>query len=546
MTFAQTRTLLRLPMRFRRPAAVVVAAAAAPVLLVSSLLFAYSDRGSGRELTILRIQQLIGNRQLVEARIQLTEAAKRFPADAGFDNLAGIVEAQQGNYTAAEKNFNQAIKRAPKLTAAYLNLGRLYQENVAADPQAQQKALRVYGMVLDYDPNNLEANYQSAVVLLQRREYQDSLNRLSRLPPDGRGTAQAIALLCADYAGLDNRKEADDAAARLILNPEFSELDAQQMLLGLETGKRYDLITSLLESLQKRQTLSPGASHTLGLAYERTNRLLEARSALEKSAAAGNLSVASLLDLARVAYRQQDYRGSLGYLAHARDLDPGNAQIHYSFGIVCVDLNLIAEARNSFEKAVNLEPENPSYNYAMGAASAFRHDPAEAVPYFEKYLKLKPHDPRGKLALGAALFRAKDYGAAVPWLREAAQVPETATTAHYYLGSIALQVRRFDDALNELQQALKGSPDFPNALAELGQYYLMRKDYQQAEKQIRRALEIEPDHYSANFYLLTLYTRTGDPRREAQAKRFEELQKLLDEKTQELLRMVEVRPFETP
>ena len=189
MTFAQTRTLLRLPMRFRRPAAVVAAAAAAPVLLVSSLLFAYSDRGSGRELTILRIQELIGKRQLVEARIQLTEAAKRFPADAGFDNLAGIVEAQQGHYTAAEKNFNEAIKRAPRFTAAYLNLGRLYQENVAADPQAQQKALRVYGMVLDYDPNNLEANYQSAVVLLQRREYQDSLNRLSRLPPDRRGTA---------------------------------------------------------------------------------------------------------------------------------------------------------------------------------------------------------------------------------------------------------------------------------------------------------------------------------------------------------------------
>ena len=152
----------------------------------------------------------------------------------------------------------------------------------------------------------------------------------------------------------------------------------------------------------------------------------------------------------------------------------------------------------------------------------------------------------GPAAQAAGRLVRRRVRAAVPWLREAAQVPETATTAHYYLGSIALQVRRFDDALNELQQALKGSPDFPNALAELGQYYLMRKDYQDAEREIRRALEIEPDHYSANFYLLTLYTRTGDPRREAQAKRFEELQKLLDEKTQELLRMVEVRPFETP
>jgi len=93
---------------------------------------------------------------------------------------------------------------------------------------------------------------------------------------------------------------------------------------------------------------------------------------------------------------------------------------------------------------------------------------------------------------------------------------------------------------------LKAQPDYANALAELGQYYLMQKDYEQAEKQIQRALQIDPDHYAANFYLLTLYIRTGDSRREAQAKRFDELQKLLGEKTQEFLRIVEVRPFETP
>jgi len=74
----------------------------------------------------------------------------------------------------------------------------------------------------------------------------------------------------------------------------------------------------------------------------------------------------------------------------------------------------------------------------------------------------------------------------------------------------------------------------------------MKKDYGEADKQIRRALEFDPDYLVANLYLLTLYTRTGDARREAQAKHFEELQKLRDEKAQELMRIVEVRPFETP
>jgi cytochrome c-type biogenesis protein CcmH/NrfG len=102
------------------------------------------------------------------------------------------------------------------------------------------------------------------------------------------------------------------------------------------------------------------------------------------------------------------------------------------------------------------------------------------------------------------------------------------------------------EAHSELELALKSKPDYVDALAELGQYYLMQKDYSQAEKQIRRALKLDPEHYTANFYLLTLYTRTRDARQEAQAKRFEELKKLLAEKTQEFLRIVEVRPLENP
>jgi Tfp pilus assembly protein PilF len=125
-------------------------------------------------------------------------------------------------------------------------------------------------------------------------------------------------------------------------------------------------------------------------------------------------------------------------------------------------------------------------------------------------------------------------------------ISETATAAHYYLGAIALQERRLDEAHTELEQALKSKPDYADALAELGQYYLMQKNYSQAEKQIRHALEIDPNHYSANFYLLTLYSRTGDARQEAQSKRFDDLKKLLAEKTQEFLRIVEVRPLETP
>jgi tetratricopeptide (TPR) repeat protein len=318
------------------------------------------------------------------------------------------------------------------------------------------------------------------------------------------------------------------------------------MLPALHAASRDDLIVSLLQELHRRHALSTGLLRPLAAAYESSSKLNEARASLEQFAAEGNMSTAVLFDLARIARKQQDYQGALGYLAHARDLEPSNASIHYYFGVVCLDLSLVAEARNSFEKAVKLEPENASFNYALGAASAFRRDPEEAVPYFQKYLQLKPEDPRGRLALGAAFYRAKNYEAAIPWLREASKVKETATTAHYYLGAIAVQQRRFDDALPELQQALKANPEYTDAMAELGQYYLLRKDYVHAGEEIRHALKLDPDHFAANFNLLTLYTRTGDSRREAQEKHFGELQKRLDEKTQEILRIVEVRPLDNP
>jgi tetratricopeptide (TPR) repeat protein len=319
----------------------------------------------------------------------------------------------------------------------------------------------------------------------------------------------------------------------------------RQLLLGIRPGKDADISIAALEGFGKRQRLPVDLQRSLGLAYEQSGRLDDARSILEKLAI-DHMSVHSLFDLARVAYKQKDYKGALGYLAHARDLEPENASVHYSFGVVCLDLELLAEAQKSFEKAVKLDPQNGSYNYAAGATSLFSHDPKDAVPYLQQYLKRNPEDARGKLAVGIAFFRARDYEEARPWLDRAAQRPETATSAHYYLGSLALQEGRLDDALPELQSALRAKPEYPDALAELGKYYFVRRNYAEAEKQLQRALKLNPDHIEANFYLLSLYARTRDPRHDIQSKRYDELQKLRDTKSQEFLRMVEVRPFEAP
>jgi tetratricopeptide (TPR) repeat protein len=511
------------------------------LFLISCPVFAQNPR----EQAILAVQDLMQQNRGAEARQSLAAACKKFPGDAGLENLLGILEAQEGNRAAAEAAFKRAILRSPGLVGAYLNLGRLYLESAATDPRAPDKALDVYHRALRQQPANPEANYQAAVLLQHRGEYRLALAHLQRLPTEYRQSAQSLAILCGVHAGLGNREQAKATAEALAAHPDFSEADLAGILPALEKAQREDLAVLLLESLASRGAIGNDLLHRLGLFYERQGQLDRARATIEK-AAGPQPSTALLVDLARIAHRQRDNQSALGYLAHARDLEPNNAAVHYFFGMVCVDLALGAEAQVSLGKAVSLDPGNAQYNYAMGVVSSFRHDPAEAIPFLKKFLTLKPDDFQGTLMLGIVYFKSKDYEAAARELARAKSNRQTAATATYYLGSIARLNGRLEEAVRLEQEALAIDPNHVDALAELGQALLQQKQYEQAEKQLQKALAINPDHYAANFNLLTLYSRTRDPRQEALAKRFEEIKKLREERAQEFLRGVEVRPYAVP
>lgn len=507
------------------------------VMLLACLLPAAFAQ-TAREQLILQIQELMQQNQATEARQALNTAIRKYPGDAGFENLLGIIEAQAGNYRAAEAAFKRAIGRMPKFTGAYLNLGRLYQENSSHDQTAPQKALQTYQQLLRFQPDHVEANYQCAALLQLRGDFAASQQHLSQLPADYQNRANVLAVRCANYAGLGQLAQADEAASQLAAHPDFSEPDVFSILPAL----RDKLGVRLLEALLARERATTETLRRLGLLYERQSRLVEARAALEKSVGGNPPSVELLMELARVAERQQDYKGALGYLAHARDLEPRHAAIHYSFGMNCIRLQLVAEAHVAFGKAVELEPDNPQYNYAMGAAAAYRRDPTEAIPYLQKYVRLKPQDAQGRLLLGAVYFKSREYRAARIELLEALKNRATAAGAHYYLGRVARQEGRVDEAVRELELALHSEPQHADALAELGQCRLQQKNYAAAEQSLQRALAIDPENYAANFNLLMLYSRTKDKREEAQAQRFEEIKKLRADKEQEFLRAIETRP----
>jgi tetratricopeptide (TPR) repeat protein len=292
-----------------------------------------------------------------------------------------------------------------------------------------------------------------------------------------------------------------------------------------------------------RGHLGPDSLRQLARFQEDGGRLREARQTLEVAFGQRPDSVETLLDLARVSHKAGDLRGALGYLAHARERAPKDARVHFFFGLVCVDLELGAEAIASLQEAVRLEPENASINYAMGAVALHGRDASEALPYFRKYAALRPDDPRGGFALGIAAFQARDFATARERLRPAASRPETRAAASYFLARMAREENDLEAALRSAEDAVAAKEDYADAWAELGLVQFRRREHERAEAALRRCLELDPRSYHGNLHLLMLYERTKDPRREEQARAFEAVKGEREEKAEDFRRVIEVRPY---
>ncbi len=496
--------------------------------------------------TIQKIQQLLQQGDSVNGQLLLSQALKESPNNGGLYNLQGVIKAQEGDFASAEVNFRKALELDAHLEGAYVNLGHLYQEHIAKDPHARDKALRVYAGLLRFAPDNIEANYQSAVLLMQKGLYAPSLQRLAKLPVETQEHSQMLSVRCADYAGLAQGDRAQQAADRMLRSADLVEADVTSILPILASQKDTSLAFNLVQGLESRHLDSFDSWRSLGLLYKGAGRLEEARRALEAAAQLQPESVPTLLDLARVANDQKDYTGAFGYLAHARKLEPNNASIHFLWGVVCIEQNLGVEAYYSLKKAVALDPNNAYYNYAMGIVTMgmpkFITDASEAIPYLKKYCELKPHDARGRLTLGIAYFYSSADEQAEKVTSTVANNPQTAAEANYYLGKIANKRGEDSAALQHLKLALKARPNYAEAYAELGIIYLKQKDYTQAEEALQKALKLNPNNYTANLNLTILYQRTKNPKAEEQAKRVGQITEEMVQQQREFRAKIEVRP----
>jgi tetratricopeptide (TPR) repeat protein len=453
---------------------------------------------------VMAVQDLVEAGNLSEAARLLREDLAKHPHDAGLLNLRGVVHAQRDELPAARADFAEAVRLNPQLVPAWQNLAR-----ACVNLNQPTCALEAWQRVLRYKPNDPEA----------------------------------LTSLVAIYAEQGKFSDAQAAARRLAKQPAFSEADLNALQSSqLDSPKGAAVVAALIEGLNARRAAGGVSLQRLAIAYEQLHRPADARKTLERVALLDPTNTAHLLELARLAEDSKDHAGALGYLAHARDLSPDNARIHFLFGLIAGEMELPIEARQSLEKALALDPTNADYNYAMGSVILETRDAASAAAYFRQYVTADPTAARGHFALGVALFASGDYDNAKREMSIARESPQAAAPADYYLGRIARLEGDLDDATKRLQEAIGLRPNFAEPHTELARIGLLRGNLPAAHNELDLALKFSPENFQANEQLLVLYKRLQDPRAAAQAERLKKLDEERSRRADLMLRTLEMRP----
>jgi len=493
--------------------------------------------------TIESIQTAIQNGDQTAASTLLVEAFARYPNEAALFNLRGVIHAQRSELAEARADFQQAARLAPSLIPAWQNLGRACQFLTDRDSSATSCAIGAWEHVLHARPGDAEARTALIALYEWQGKFAESLREMERLPAGEASQSAVLALRCADLQGLHRSEDAAEAAERLTRAADFSEADVISIFPVLDSTRSTALVAMLVEALDARGHASAASLRRLAVAYEQLNRLTDARQTLERVAALEPANPRHLLELARIAHLSHDLEGCLGYLAHARDLTPNDARVHFLFGLVTVEMELPMEARQSLQKALAIDPQNPDYNYAMGALLLSAGNAGDAIAYFTKYVAALPDDSRGHFALGAAYFAAADYDRCRSQMLRIGKDPKTEAGAAYFLGRVARIEENYDGAASYLERAIQLLPSFAEGYTELAHVRLRQDRFEAARETIGRALVLDPESFHANSVLLALYQRTHDSRAVEQAARLQMLDAARSQRRELMLRSIEVKPF---
>jgi tetratricopeptide (TPR) repeat protein len=455
--------------------------------------------------------------QLGKAIVQYQKALQLEPNNKDYANalqaaVAGSVDPiidqavqkqTSGDLPGAILLYKQAIAQAPMVARAHTDLGTAYQQT-----DDYVNARKEYAEGYRLDPKNevgdlylmgpLDENSNQGAQALS--EYQ----RYLKEAPSGQYAAVAKGRVAALQKNPgDLQKLSTRAEAQGLKDAE----DAYLQAVKLQESTKYDDAIPLYTKATTMQPKNDAYAYAFGTCYQAKGDIANAITWYQKAIqlnpsnkdyakvlmAAKGASAAPKMDDAVKKQQSGDNAGAIVLYKEALAADPDNARGWTNLGSAYQANDQFAEARQSYQKALDLDKKGEVFNYYyIGLLDENAGQAAKAIQDYQSYIQA---DPRGQFAgqSQGRISTLKANPSSTQKITTAAENKKSGEGQDAYNEGVKLQgENKYDEAIVAYKKALQASPNEAAYWYAMGTAYQAKNDLDGALENYKKAMAINP------------------------------------------------------
>ena len=196
-------------------------------------------------------------------------------------------------------------------------------------------------------------------------------------------------------------------------------------------------------------------------------------------------------------------------------LDPYQAQVHISLGIIYHGTGKIERAVEEFELAVELRPASDDAFRWLGRCYTRKGEAERAISCFEKAIEIRPGYWDNYNNLGNAYYTFGRYREASEQFRRIIEIQPDNFQGYSNLGSMYYLLGLYEDAVAMYRRAIEIYPN-EDSYGNLGTAYFYLERYEDAQAAYKSAMEVDPRNDVLHRNLGDVYLRV-ERRQDAEA-----------------------------